>query len=387
MAAQTAALQVGAEEKMAAKGPNPMSGAVQVSAREGNAFTEPQSPRPSPDPQANAWTPPSDQMAQANPGQLPQGQPLPQGQQMLPPAQPMVAPQGQPLPPTGYKPYPIIPPIPYQGPAVPMVQQPVGPPEHCPVPCGYANAFTQAGNPRPIPADMGHDPSNTDNAFQSISGATFAVPPGPMCPAPGCTGTAYPAGPYGPVQVGMSQPGMGPQEMMAQGAPPGAMVANPALAPVRVSEQQLAQAAAHYPSAPPAANTVLPVGAQTVLPGASMGLPESATLPQLLALLSDSMYPSQREWAADRLTRFDWRIHPQIAESLLLAAKDDPAPMVRMTCIHSLMRLKAGTTFVVQTLQEMKVTDKDSRVRQEADQALTAFLSAGTTTTDRQGSR
>ncbi len=106
-----------------------------------------------------------------------------------------------------------------------------------------------------------------------------------------------------------------------------------------------------------------------------------------MGVLSDSLYPSQREWAADRLTHYEWRVHPQVVECLLQAARSDPAPLVRVGCIRSLGRLKASTTFVAKTLQEIKETDKDARVRKEAEHVLKSFAPGSASASDRPGGR
>jgi len=323
------------------------------------------------------------------PGQPYQGSPQPYGpgpgmQPMQPGMNPYAAPQPGMMPPPGMQPQPgMMPPQagmmpPPCGPMMCPMPPPPAPSCKCPVPCGFANAFTQAGNARPIPADMGRDSGNSDNAFQSVSNATLAVPPS-CCPPGGYGPGGYGPGPMyppGPMQPGM----MGP---MGPGAPPLPPGVNAALAPVRGSEGvALAQASMGQPYQPEAANSVVQVGAMVAAGNATPGLPEGATVPELLSMLSDSLYPSQREWAADRLTQYDWRYTPQIVESLLLAARNDPAPLVRVACIRSLIHLKAGTTYVVLALQEMK-RDKDERVRQEATLALGAFVPGGATATDR----
>jgi hypothetical protein len=107
-------------------------------------------------------------------------------------------------------------------------------------------------------------------------------------------------------------------------------------------------------------------------------LPEGAGVQDLLMILSDCLYPSQREWAAERLSRFDWHGQPQVLEGVLLAASQDPAPAVRATCIRSLVRMKANNNFVIESLKALR-GDTDQRVRQEAEQAL-ATLTAGRAT-------
>jgi hypothetical protein len=90
---------------------------------------------------------------------------------------------------------------------------------------------------------------------------------------------------------------------------------------------------------------------------------------QMLDLLRNSAYPEQREWAADKLALFDWRISPEIVDTLLKAACMDNASAVRVACVRSLVRMNAKTVPVVAAVQALK-TDADPRVRAEADLAL-----------------
>ena len=90
---------------------------------------------------------------------------------------------------------------------------------------------------------------------------------------------------------------------------------------------------------------------------------------QMLAALHDSIYPSQREWAAEGLATIDWRIHPEAAQALMTAAAQDPAATVRAACVRHLARMKVNTVPVIQAVQALRA-DPDPRVRQEAEQAL-----------------
>ena len=89
---------------------------------------------------------------------------------------------------------------------------------------------------------------------------------------------------------------------------------------------------------------------------------------QLIAVMRESLYPSQREWAAENLASMDWRRHPQILDLLIERAKRDPAPTVRAECVRSLGRMKADTVAAVETIKALQ-TDPDGRVRQEAVEA------------------
>jgi hypothetical protein len=92
-------------------------------------------------------------------------------------------------------------------------------------------------------------------------------------------------------------------------------------------------------------------------------------LPQLLTTLHDSLYPSQRELAAERLATCDWRKQPIILDALVAAARSDPAPSVRAECLHSLGQLKANVPAVLAAVEALKA-DVDAHVRQAAEDAL-----------------
>jgi hypothetical protein len=94
---------------------------------------------------------------------------------------------------------------------------------------------------------------------------------------------------------------------------------------------------------------------------------------QLLAVLRDSLYPSQREWAAETLAgQRGVQSQPQVVQGLLNAAKDDPAPSVRAGCVRAIAQLQVNTVPAVALVQSLK-NDPDPRVRREAEQALPAL--------------
>ena len=52
--------------------------------------------------------------------------------------------------------------------------------------------------------------------------------------------------------------------------------------------------------------------------------------------------PSEREMAVDRLARRDWRTEPTVVNALVTAAKADPAPLVRASCVRALGTMNGG---------------------------------------------
>jgi hypothetical protein len=117
------------------------------------------------------------------------------------------------------------------------------------------------------------------------------------------------------------------------------------------------------------AGYVMPAYPQSPRPLLPPTINGSVDTQSLLNQLHDSMLPSQREWAADKLAEMDWRTNPQIVTALVQVAKDDPAASVRAGCVHSLAKMNAGTQPVIAALHSLK-TDADPRVQQEASAAL-----------------
>jgi hypothetical protein len=96
---------------------------------------------------------------------------------------------------------------------------------------------------------------------------------------------------------------------------------------------------------------------------------ETHSIQILLEKLKDSLYPSQREWAAEGLTSANWQVHPEIVEALCKAATEDPAPTVRARCAHSLAQMEIRSAKALDTIHKLQA-DKDEAVRAQADQAL-----------------
>jgi hypothetical protein len=128
---------------------------------------------------------------------------------------------------------------------------------------------------------------------------------------------------------------------------------------------------AGYYGGPPAAGPYPAAAPQAGVPQAAapQAQPAVPTVQELMVTLRDSLYPSQREWAADQLSAPMWQNDAQVVQALTTAAKEDPAPLVRAGCVHALARMRINTVPVVAVVQALK-NDPDPRVRTEAEQAL-----------------
>jgi hypothetical protein len=104
-------------------------------------------------------------------------------------------------------------------------------------------------------------------------------------------------------------------------------------------------------------------------------LQSQANTQHLLHVLRDSIYPSQREWAADQLAECDWKLNTPVVDAMVTAAREDPAATVRAGCVRCLGRMHANTVPVVMAVQSLKA-DADPRVRTEVQEAL-ATLAPG----------
>jgi len=304
----------------------PRGRVIELPANEGNAFWTPPSPP----------KPPAQQAPKYNAFERDENSPPPQGGA----AAMAGAPQGPGQMPMGGPPMGPMPPL--------MAPRPPMPPPmvNSGVPSGMGNAFTLAGTRRPIPADFGptpQEPNGFGDAVPYVPGPARPVmpPQSPMLPpSPGTLGTLPLPRPPMPNPMAML-----PQPMT---------VINPLMA---VPPTQVASGAAAMPAGP-------------------------ASVPQMLATLKDSLYPSQREWAVEQLSELNGRGQPQVVQSLTKCAKEDPAATVRAACVHALAQMKVNTTEVAAVVQELK-NDRDPRVRHEADEALTAL---GLTTAAHQDS-
>jgi hypothetical protein len=206
------------------------------------------------------------------------------------------------------------------------------------------------------------------NAFGNAP--TSPLPPmgQPMMPpgyGPAMQRTMLPPAPYTPLpSAGFQQPYQQPPgvpmtpagyPMPAPQMPAPQMPAPPAISPVSYQAGM--------------ANRPAPVAPASYAPSSD---PAAA---QLIQQLRDSFLPSERESAALRLSKLDWKTNEPVVHALLTAACQDPAATVRAGCVRSLAKMKCNTMPVVSAIQSLK-TDSDARVQQEAEQAL-ATLAPG----------
>jgi hypothetical protein len=212
-------------------------------------------------------------------------------------------------------------------------------------PPGMANAFTEPGPTRPIPSED----TPADLAVNAFSGPAPAASAIPSPPNPALAG-------YPPVPPGYAPPmqSMPPQSMPVQGY----SVMPPNFTP-----------ASYYNYRMPPPSVMTPPPGYVQAPQAVSTMP---SVPQMLQMLRDSDFPSQREWAAEQLGGLNGHSNPEAVQCLATTAKVDPAPMVRVSCVRALMKMQANTVPVVAVVQELK-NDADPRVRDAVGEALAAF--------------
>jgi hypothetical protein len=244
---------------------------------------------------------------------------------------------------TNYVPVPVV--------TLPDVRRPqAGPGARPPMPpspnARMMNSFTAAPTP-PAPVDT---PADMANAFT----------PAQQTPVPE---TVVDAGAFGQGQpvpaAALPYPPAYYQAMMARGMVPG-QGHYPQMPGYGVQPGYLPPAQPGYATTAPGA----PVGAERMM--TPTGPTSSA---QLLGVLKESMYPSQREWAATRLAEYNGGTQPTVVDGLARAAKEDPAAIVRAACVRSLAKMGVANQRVTAALQACKA-DVDPRVVQEAELAL-----------------
>jgi len=267
--------------------------------------------------------------------------------------------------------------------------QPVGPPPQPPTPHWQV---PQAPQPITNPGG-GHAPEALPGgiAYNAFTRPEF-VPPAPGTPEQGMLGNAFssdldpvrpaphpmPVGPpaggvFGPAQpypMAMSQAGPGPLNPMLPPAPYGPVVRLP-VGPTPSNPMSQGTQLAMLP--PPQDRGVVQAGYQAPAPAPAATM----SAQQLGGMLHDALYPSQREWAAEKLSAYDWKQNDAALQALTQALREDPAATVRAACVRALAKMKANTYPVVSAIQVAK-NDADPRVRTEADEAL-SILAPGAT--------
>jgi hypothetical protein len=207
------------------------------------------------------------------------------------------------------------------------------------VPAGMGNAFTNAVTSRPVPADFG---------------IGFGGP-----------------GAFTPRPAGVLPPPPPPPTEILKGLPPEVQTAMNLQYQAMLAQYNAAMRgqAPASPAAPEAARPV--VEAQM----ASRAPAQPSPAQGLITALQKSDLPSEREMAADQLRRVDWRSEAAVVPALLQAARKDPAPAVRLTCVRALAHMKANTPEAIQALEELKDSG-DARLGAEAAEALRTVRAA-----------
>lgn len=181
---------------------------------------------------------------------------------------------------------------------------------------GMANAFTSVPNQRPIPSDV-ESTVAMQNAFNPTMQKEGDMP-----------------------AQGFSPQGINPNNDMARSMASGQMPAN----------------------------------MMAYIQPESTVMPADTFLMENVVMLKNANQPSQREYAADQLSKIRGVSMNLAVQALATAVKEDPAPLVRAACIRSLTRMKINTIEVLEVINEKK-TDLDPRVRMEADQAIIQLTS------------
>jgi hypothetical protein len=304
---------------------------------------------------------PTAEVKPAQPAQAPpmtQAPPLPQSGERLPMGSKSVLDSGA----VQYVPVPVVtlpdfrrqqpppPPPVWQVPQAPRVT-----PQVTNSPEAYSNgvpvnAFTPDEYVPPPPGSP--EASLYANAFSS----GHSIPPNPGAPAAAAMMPPAPVpGAFGGMARAANPMMMAQAPRMGPGAPPFPPYGPRVQMPMQVPPMGGIQQAAYTPQGPPA------------MPPATAPAAESPH--QMMVALRESLYPSQREAAADRMAMLDWKTNEAAVQALVLGAREDPAATVRAACVRALARMKANTHPVVTAVQALR-NDADPRVRHEAVEAL-----------------
>ncbi len=226
-----------------------------------------------------------------------------------------------------------------------------------------APAMQASGGPPVIPAlplasDMPFAPANPEKSLSNpFASSTPVIPtapvgaaamPPPNIPSPRVASTAPPAASASDVR------GERPNFLIMDGAG--------------------AESSDHSIKLPGAPNAVVTFGQPVTVTAPPPDMVrkkslEAHSIQVMVTQLKESLYPSQREWAAEGLTSANWKIHPQVVDALCGAAQDDPAPSVRCRCALSLATMNVRTETALEVIHKLQ-TDKDEAVRAQADEAL-----------------
>jgi hypothetical protein len=248
---------------------------------------------------------------------------------------------------------------------VPVPTVTVPQPNHPPVPPPPAmpdapqlNAYVNAFSPPPTPKGAVQLPQ------QGMMPAQAMMPYGgnPMMQPMQPNGNGYPYGPQGPMMA-QQMPYRQPM-MVSQG--PSANFSRQYMGPMPPQNPfgpQTMPAGYAYPPMMPQ-QPIQPASYQQMMP-----TPQSQQVEQLIKVMRENAYPAQREWAAQMVAGYDWRMYPQIVPALLQSAAQDPAPGVRAGCVTCLGRMQAAVEPVFGTLNAMR-GDIDPRVRSAVEQAF-----------------
>lgn len=257
-------------------------------------------------------------------------------------------------------------------------------------PSGMANAFTQPGRSQPIPSES---PANMGNVAQN----SWSLPGqgAPMTPPGGYPGMGqmsrtpvggYRIPPHASV-AGGSRPPMPPMmapnpgQMAGAGAPRGYPTAPMGGYPMtpqmqqqmqqQMMMQQMAMQRAMMQGGRPMQQMQMPtqMPVQMTRPMQAQSQQGGSNVRRLLTTLQNADFPSMREWAADELSKLPAQQHPEAVATLALAAKTDPAGVVRAGCVRALEKMGARSASIVDVIQSLQ-SDKDPRARLAASQAL-----------------
>jgi len=288
---------------------------------------------------------------------------------------------GGPMTQVQYLPVPVVtvPPVRPPSPPNPGQPQPPQPPQ-------YVNAFTSSpSGAMPDPQALAQAqaiammaqrqgmPMTSPSSGMAYGQNAYPLPPG-YGPNAYTAGPGYMSNPYYAAGqgAGASYPNAGsPPPAIPQQMPPNVLASYQGPTPPNPFAGAPVVPAGYLPPALPsvAVNSAMDrraIPAPTAI-AAQPTTPEM--LKQLTSMLHDSLYPSQRELAAEGLTNYDWHYYPQAVQALLVAAREDPAPQVRATCVRCLVKLNIRGESVLSVLGALG-NDADPQVRKEAEQAL-----------------